>query len=304
MLGKSENKFKNIEEYINSQYKNNIFDEFIKPAINSNFKEREISINDNDGIINFNYRPDRVRQISHLIFGSKLYDFKDFSKKKNIFYVTMMKYDGIKPSAIAFPPLVYKNTLGEVIAKNNLNQLRIAETEKYAHVTFFFDGGKEVEYKNEKKILIPSPKVATYDLQPEMSAYKVTDELIKNIKNFDLIICNYANGDMVGHTGKIQASIKAVEAIDKCVGKIYDSIKKNNDITLFITADHGNVEEILDKNNNPITSHTTNLVPFLITDKKIKFNKNIIGKLSNIAPTILKYLNIKKPSEMDQESLC
>jgi 2,3-bisphosphoglycerate-independent phosphoglycerate mutase len=161
----------------------------------------------------------------------------------------MMVYEGIKPSMIAYPPITLKNTLGEVIANNNLRQLRIAETEKYAHVTFFFDGGVETTYKNETKIIIPSPKVATYDLKPEMSANEVCDKLIENMPNNDVIICNFANGDMVGHTGNEQATIKAVETVDTQIGKIYEACLKNN-MTLFITADHGNADEVKDEKGN------------------------------------------------------
>jgi 2,3-bisphosphoglycerate-independent phosphoglycerate mutase len=234
-----------------------------------------------------------------MIYGSNYYDHNN-DRKKNIYFVTMMNYEGIVPSSIAFPPEPIINPLGKVLEDNNLSQARIAETEKYAHVTFFFDGGIEVNYKNEKKIICPSPKVATYDLKPEMSAYEVCDEILNEMNTTDVIIANFANGDMVGHTGNLNAAIKAVEVVDECVGMIYDKSQQTNS-TLFITADHGNADVMMDEKGGPFTSHTTNRVPFVITDDSVKMNK--IGKLSNIAPTILKYLNVSIPAEMDEESL-
>jgi 2,3-bisphosphoglycerate-independent phosphoglycerate mutase len=231
-----------------------------------------------------------------MIYGSSYYDFIPSIRRNNLYFVTMMNYEGIVPSEVACPPKPINNVLGEVIEKNNLSQLRIAETEKYAHVTFFFDGGVEVNYKNEEKIICPSPKVATYDLKPEMSAYEVCDKLLDKMDNTDVIIVNFANGDMVGHTGNIDATIKAVETVDTVVGKIYEKSLETN-TTLFITADHGNADVMLNDEDEVVTSHTTSLVPFIITDRTIKFNSSI-GKLGNIAPTILKYLNIESPKEM------
>jgi 2,3-bisphosphoglycerate-independent phosphoglycerate mutase len=208
-----------------------------------------------------------------------------------------MKYEGIKPSSIAFPPLVHENVLGKIIEENNLKQLRIAETEKYAHVTFFFDGGEEINFKNEEKILVASPKVLTYDEKPEMSALEITEKLIAKMPTEDVIICNFANGDMVGHTGNFDATIKAIEFIDEMVGKIFEAAKKNN-FTLFITADHGNADKLIDDNNNIVTSHTTAPVPFIITDENVKITKNKNNKLANIAPSLLQYLGIEIPKEM------
>jgi 2,3-bisphosphoglycerate-independent phosphoglycerate mutase len=211
-----------------------------------------------------------------------------------------MEYTGITPNAVAFPPIKYKNVLGEVIANEKLKQLRISETEKYAHVTFFFDGGEEKVYHGETKKIVPSPKVATYDLQPEMSSGELTAQIINSMSKFDVIIINYPNGDMVGHTANIKASIKAVETVDDAIGKIYaESLRTKT--TLFITADHGNVEMLLDENNKPFTAHTCNNVPFIVTDKNVRLTNK--GILANIAPTILDYLQIKKPTEMDQPSL-
>lgn len=295
-------KFTDPTVAINKQFASNIeSDEFLLPMINENYQMEELTIANNDAVINANFRPDRARQISHLIYGSKYYKYKPIESLKNIYYVTMMNYEGIVPSAVAYPPLTYKNVLGEVVCNNKLKQLRISETEKYAHVTFFFDGGKEIKYKNEQKIIIPSPKVATYNLQPEMSSNELTNDILKAMGKYNVMIINYPNGDMVGHTADIAASIKAIEAVDACVGKLYEKAQKTN-TTLFITADHGNVEQLLDDKNKPFTAHTTNLVPFLITDESIQISSKD-PKLSNIAPTILDYLNIKIPKEMDQPSL-
>ena len=217
----------------------------------------------------------------------------------NVKTLTMMPVVESVKAPHAFNDPVLTNILGEYIEKQNLSQLRIAETEKYAHVTFFFDGGKEVDYKNEKKILIPSPKVATYDLKPEMSANEVTEKLLEELGETDLVILNFANGDMVGHTGVLEAAIKAVETVDKNLKLIYDKVIEL-DGTLIVTADHGNCEEMLDDNDNIVTSHTTNPVPFIITRNDIKLHE---GKLGDIAPTILDLMNIEKPEEMTGISL-
>ena len=300
ILGKNKNKFDDLLKYTNDSYAKGISDEFILPAINSNYAINDISLNDNDAVIFINFRADRARELTHCICHSSYYDFSPKYKLKNIFMVTMTKYEGMNESLVAFDAVDLKNTIGEVIANNNLSQLRIAETEKYAHVTFFFDGGKEINYKNEKKILIPSPKVQTYDLKPEMSANEITNNLLPTIGKYDLTILNFANPDMVGHTGNLLAAIKAVETVDTMIGRIYLECKSKN-VTLFIVGDHGNAECMLDDNNNPITKHTTNPVWFIITDKNIRIAKN--GKLGNIAPTILEYMGVDIPKEMDQTSL-
>ena len=221
------------------------------------------------------------------------------TKFNNVQTVTMMPVVESVIAEHAFDDPKLTNILGEYIEKQGKSQLRIAETEKYAHVTFFFDGGKEVDYKNEKKILIPSPKVATYDLKPEMSAYQVSDELLNELGNYDLIILNFANGDMVGHTGVLEAAIKAVESVDVCLEKLYDKVKELDGV-MIITADHGNCEEMLDGNNNVLTAHTTNPVPFIVTKENISL---VPGKLGDIAPTILELMNIEKPVEMTGNSL-
>jgi len=294
-------------------------DEFLIPTYNANCDGR---INDGDSIIFMNYRPDRAIQISTLITNPHFYEnptlkedgtpmFKAYSPKhvlKDITYVCTMKYADSVKGDIAFKLQTLNNIFGEVLADRGYKQLRIAETEKYAHVTFFFDGTmnfdgvERPELKNCKRILINSPKVATYDMQPEMSAYKVLDALIKELdKNYlDVVIVNFANCDMVGHTAVHDAVVKAVEAVDECVGKLIDWCNAH-DATILVTADHGNAEEIIDENGKPFTAHTTNLVPVCINIKGLNLRKD--GKLANIAPTILDLLGENKPTEMDEESL-
>ncbi|WP_033160255.1 2,3-bisphosphoglycerate-independent phosphoglycerate mutase [Mycoplasmoides alvi] len=297
------NKFKDPILYIKEQYSKKNYDEFLEPAVNISKPIEAVTLQDNDAVFFANFRPDRARQLSHFIFKSKYYKEQPKLRRKNIYFLTMMQYEGIKPSAIAFPQINYKNTLGEVIAKQKRKQLRIAETEKYAHVTFFFDGGKEVNYPLEKKILIPSNKlVKTYDLAPEMSCKLITDKLINEIGKYDLIVLNYANPDMVGHTGNYEATIKALEKLDLEIGRLIKICEKNN-VTLFFTADHGNAEAMIDENKKPITKHTANMVPFACTDTKIKFIFNKNSSLANVAPTILDYLGIKTPKEMSEKSL-
>jgi 2,3-bisphosphoglycerate-independent phosphoglycerate mutase len=281
-------------------YEQNITDEFILPALNDAYPKNEVTIADNDAVIFANFRPDRARELSHMIYGSTYYDYNPNVRRQNLFFVTMMNYEGIEPTRVAYPPVKLKNVLGEVLAQHNLRQLRIAETEKYAHVTFFFDGGEEITYPHETKIIVPSPKVATYDLKPEMSAIEVCNKLTANMNQNDVIICNFANGDMVGHTGNLEATIKAVEIVDQMIGKIY-KMAMLTDFTMFITADHGNADEETDENGLPVTAHTLSPVPFIVTDTKVKLNDG--GKLSNIAPTMLDYMNIPIPKEMDEPSL-
>lgn len=301
MIGNYHNTFSDIKKYINDSYKNNVTDEFLLPAFNISYaNKQDIIIDDNDAIIFANFRPDRARELSHCIFGSKYYDYHPQCQKKNLFFVTMMTYEGIIPSSIAYPQVILKNTFGEVISKNNLSQLRVAETEKYAHVTFFFDGGVEINYPHETKIIVPSPKVATYDLQPSMSANEVCDQILQHMDKTDVIIANFANGDMVGHTGNLDASIKAIETIDACLQKIYEKSLVTC-TTLFITADHGNADMVIDDNNKPVTAHTLSPVPFVATDKNVKLSDN--GKLANIAPTILQYLSINIPEQMNEKPL-
>lgn len=287
-------KFNNPKELIDYNYSKDITDEFIEPGIIS----ETCTIENNDGIIWVNYRGDRTRELMMAISNP---NFDKFERKQlnNIKLVTMMPASEDVVGTHAFHLEDLKNTLGEYISNKGLTQLRIAETEKYAHVTYFFDGGVDKEITACDRILIPSPKVATYDLKPEMSCYELTDKLLEVVDNYDVIILNYANGDMVGHTGILNAAIKAVETIDYNLGRIYKKCEETNRL-LIVTADHGNCELVLDDNDNPVTSHTTNRVPFIICDKNYKPNN---GKLSDIAPTMLELMNIEKPVEMTGNSL-
>ena len=282
------------KEYIENSYKDKITDEFFLPAKFVNHG----NIEDNDGVIAFNFRKDRLREFFTAITNPSAVDMET-KELKNLKVVTMMPVVNTVKAPHAFNDPELTNILGEYIEKQNLSQLRIAETEKYAHVTFFFDGGKEVNYNKEKKILVPSPKVATYDLKPDMSADEVTEKLLLELPHTDLVILNFANGDMVGHTGVLEAAIKAVETLDKDLQKIYDKVQELGGI-LIVTADHGNCEEMLDDDNNIVTSHTTNPVPFIITEPGIKLHE---GKLGDIAPTILDLMDIPKPKEMTGETL-
>ena len=288
---------------IESSYQKEVFDEFVEPTVITTGGKPIATIEDGDSVIFFNFRPDRARQITRALVDK---DFKEFeTKKMNLYFVCFTSYDETMPNVhIAFKKEQIKNTLGEVVSKNKGTQLRIAETEKYAHVTFFFNGGEEKQYEGEERILVPSPKVETYDLKPEMSAYEVTQKVVEaiNSKKFNLIILNFANPDMVGHTGSLPAAIKAVETIDECVGKIVEAILPQK-ANLIITADHGNAEQMIDyKTGEPHTAHTTNLVPLILISEKenLKLKE---GKLADIAPTILELMKIEKPKEMTGNSL-
>ena len=291
------------EMAIESSYQKEVFDEFVEPTVICSNGKPVATIDDNDSIIFYNFRPDRAREITRAIVDK---DFKDFETKdlKNLYFVCFTQYDETMPNVeIAFKPTVLKNTFGEYISGKGLKQLRIAETEKYAHVTFFFNGGNEKQYEGEDRILVPSPKVETYDLKPEMSAYEVTENVVNAIKSqkYDAIILNYANPDMVGHTGNLDAAVKAIEAIDECVGKVIKAIEEVNGV-LLITADHGNAEQMIDyKTGEPHTAHTTNPVPLvLIGMEDVKLKE---GKLADLAPTMLDIMGLAKPKEMTGESL-
>ena len=291
----NDNKNKNnlsILEYLESQYKQDIFDEFIEPYSFENYN----GINENDGIIFCNFRSDRFREISNALANKNFNEFNTNKKSLNI--ATMTQYDKNLPLPILFPKTAPKNTLSEVISKNGLSQVHTAETEKYAHVTFFFNGGVEDELKGEKRMLVSSPNVKTYDLKPEMSAPAVANIVIDSIQNNeDFIVVNFANGDMVGHTGNYEASIKAVECVDTQIGKILE-IAKTNNYNVLITSDHGNCEKMKDENGNTLTNHTVGQVYCFIIAKGINNINN--GGLNNIAPTILKLMNINIPDEMDE----
>ena len=288
--------FETAEDAISESYFNDIYDEFIVPSTIDGGRK----IEDNDAIFIYNFRPDRLREILTVLTDKK---FKVFPTKKfnNLQILTMMPVLENKYAPSAFKLPIVNNSLGEYIGSLGYSQLRIAETEKYAHVTYFFDGGRELNLKKEKKILIPSPKILTYDLKPEMSCYKITKTLIKEIKRhkYDLVVLNYANGDMVGHTGNYEAAIKAVEAVDDCLNTIINNIDLES-YTLIVTADHGNCEVMENSDGSINTNHTTNKVPFIVSNKDIKLKE---GKLSNIAPTILDIMEISKPEEMNETTL-
>ena len=290
---------------IEDSYQKEVFDEFVVPTVICNPNGEPVAkIEENDSVIFFNFRPDRARQITRAIVDPNFNEFE--TKKMNTYFVCFTSYDETMPNVhIAFKKEPVKNTLGEIVSKHGLKQLRIAETEKYAHVTFFFNGGEEKQYPGEERILVPSPKVETYDMKPEMSAYEVTDKVCDALENdrFDVIILNFANTDMVGHTGNMQAAIKAVEAVDTCIGRIVKIIEEKQG-TLLITADHGNAEQMIDqKTGEPHTAHTTNPVPAILVTPNKNFKLKENGKLADLAPTILDIMGIEKPEEMTGESL-
>jgi len=293
---------KNAEEAVEQSYAQGVVDEFVKPTVISLTSSR---IKDNDSIIFFNFRSDRTRQITRAFINSDFSEFDRGPHPPKVHFVCMTEYDATFKAPIAFPPLELADVLANVIAEKNLKQLHIAETEKYAHVTFFFNGGKEEPKKGEERRLIPSPQVATYDLKPEMSAYEVTSAVIEEIDKdiFDLVVLNYANPDMVGHTGVLEAAIKAIETVDQCLGRVVEKVQEKGGSS-FITADHGNAEQMIDyETGEPHTAHTTNPVPFIYVcqEKNLKLRPG--GRLADIAPTILEVLGIAQPAEMTGEGL-
>ena len=298
-------KSSNVIKAIEDSYQKEVFDEFVEPTVICNNGEPIATIGKNDSVICFNFRPDRAREITRTLVDT---DFNEFETKKdlNLYYVCFTSYDETMPNVhIAFKKEPLTNTFGEYISKNGYTQLRIAETEKYAHVTFFFNGGEEKQFEGEDRILIPSPKVETYDQKPEMSAYEVTEKVLDAISNdrFDNIILNFANPDMVGHTGSLPAAIKAVETVDECVGKIVKLIEEK-EANLIITADHGNCEQMIDyKTGEPHTAHTTNPVPIIVINGKNKIKLREGGILADLAPTMLDMMGLEKPAEMSGSSL-
>lgn len=293
--------YNNYKELIDDNYQKEVYDEFVIPGIIN-----KCPIKDNDGVITFNFRKDRIREMFTLLSNPEAYK-KEASEKglkvityNNLKTLTMYPVTETVLSPHAFNDLDLKNILVDYLHNNGVSQLRIAETEKYPHVTFFFDGGKEVEYDDMKKILIPSPKVATYDLKPEMSVYEVTDNFLKEVGNYDVTIMNLANGDMVGHTGVYEAAVEAVEDMDKCLAKIYKRTVEELGGILLIIADHGNCDMMWDSEHKPVTSHTTNPVPCIITKKGIELND---GKLADVAPTMLELIGLPIPKEMTGNSL-
>ena len=300
------NKFKTVQKAIENSYEAQEFDEFIRPIVIADESNEAIGkIKENDCCIFFNFRPDRAREITRALTDDEFDKIDRRSGKiQNLKFITMTEYDEtIKNVEVAYKKEQIVNTLGEYLSKKGKTQLRIAETEKYAHVTFFFNGGEEKTYNGEDRILVPSPKVPTYDEKPEMSAYEITDKVIEAIKSekYDLIIMNFANGDMVGHTGNMEKTIDAVEAVDTCLGKIINVIEEM-DGEAIVTADHGNCEQMIDlKNGEAVTSHTTNRVPIIVTSKRVKGIES--GALTDLAPTILALMGIEKPIEMTGKAL-
>ncbi|GAC1591352.1 MAG: 2,3-bisphosphoglycerate-independent phosphoglycerate mutase [Ginsengibacter sp.] len=286
---------------VEKAYNENQTDEFLKPIINSATPNG--SIKDGDAVISFNFRTDRCREITEVLTQKP---FEEFGMKPlDLHFTTMTQYDHtFKNIAVVFEKDDLKNTLGEILEQNHKTQIRIAETEKYPHVTFFFSGGRERPFEGEKRIMVPSPKVATYDLKPEMSANEITDALLPEIDKHttDFICLNFANTDMVGHTGVWQAAIKAIETVDKCVEKVV-TLAMERGYTIFLTADHGNADYMINEDGSPNTAHTLNLVPLFIIDKHDTTLKLKPGKLGDIAPTILKVMNLPIPAEMTGENL-
>ncbi len=285
---------------VENAYGRGEMDEFVIPTVISKDGKPVSVISDNDSVIFFNFRSDRAREITRAFIDD---DFNGFIRKRRpqVHFVCFTQYDETFSAPVAFSQENLKNILADVLSQNHLEQLRIAETEKYAHVTFFFNGGHEVPVEGEERILVPSPKVATYDLQPEMSAFQVTDEVIGAVssKRFDIVILNYANPDMVGHTGIFGAAVKAVEAVDECIGKVFEAVSAAGGL-LVLTGDHGNAEQMIDETGGPHTAHTCNPVPFLVCDEHIRLKDGI---LADIAPTLLEIMQIEKPLEMTGVSL-
>ena len=283
---------------VQKSYDSGVTDEFMEPVVCA----KGAQVRDNDSIIFYNFRPDRAREITRCFVDE---DFQDVERKKGfvpVDFVCTTEYDATMPNVtVAYPRQKLENIFGEYISKLGLTQLRIAETEKYAHVTFFFNGGVETVFPGEDRVLIASPKVATYDLQPEMSAYQVTEEAVKRIESgaYDVIILNFANCDMVGHTGVYEAACRAVTAVDECVGRVVEATSRMGGVSL-ITADHGNAERMADEDGEPFTAHTTNLVPFYIVGASVRLRD---GRLADIAPTMLDLMGLEKPKEMDGETL-
>ncbi|WP_066314497.1 2,3-bisphosphoglycerate-independent phosphoglycerate mutase [Bacillus sp. FJAT-29814] len=296
--------YTNPLELVEDSYSHGIFDEFVIPSVITREDGKPVAtIQDNDAVIFYNFRPDRAIQISNTFTNE---DFRSFDRgpkhPKHLHFVCLTHFSESVDGYVAFKPTNLDNTLGEVLSQNNLKQLRIAETEKYPHVTFFMSGGREDKFPGEERILINSPKVPTYDLKPEMSAYEVTDALLKEIEadKFDAILLNFANPDMVGHSGMLEPTVKAIETVDECLGKIVDLILQKGG-TAIITADHGNADEVVTLEGNPMTAHTTNPVPVIVTKQGVDLRDG--GILGDLAPTMLDLLKVDQPSEMTGKSL-
>ena len=302
LFGEGE-KAANSDEAIKASYAKDVTDEFVEPTITN--ADPDSRIKDNDAIIFFNYRPDRAREITRAMTFEEFDGFNRKARRNNLYYVCMAQYDETFPLPIAYPPEKLTNILGDVLDDNGVKQYRTAETEKYAHITFFFNGGEEKSGKLETRALVASPKVATYDLQPEMSAPQVCENVLKALDDpqYGFILVNFANPDMVGHTGAFDAAIKACETVDTCVGKIVEKAKENG-VVMLLTADHGNSECMEDpQTHTPFTAHTTNPVPFMLINGQGKYELKDTGALCDVAPTILQLLGIKQPAEMTGQSL-
>ncbi|WP_432694127.1 2,3-bisphosphoglycerate-independent phosphoglycerate mutase [Priestia aryabhattai] len=296
--------YTSAEECVKDSYDNGIYDEFVLPSVITKEDGLPVAtIQDEDAVIFYNFRPDRAIQISNTFANE---DFRSFDRgekhPKHLHFVCLTHFSETVDGYVAFKPINLDNTLGEVLSQNNLKQLRIAETEKYPHVTFFMSGGREAEFPGETRILIDSPKVATYDLKPEMSAYEVTDALLAEIEGDkqDAILLNFANPDMVGHSGMLEPTVKAIETVDECLGKIVDAILAKGG-TAIITADHGNADEVITLEGNPMTAHTTNPVPVIVTKQGLELRED--GILGDLAPTMLTLLDVAQPKEMTGKTL-
>lgn len=296
--------YPNAQAALKDSYENKIHDEFVLPSVMTNEDGTPVgTIKDNDGIIFFNFRPDRAIQLSQVFTNT---DFRGFDRgdahPTDLFYVCLTHFSETVDGFVAFKPTNLDNTLGEVLSQQGYKQLRIAETEKYPHVTFFFSGGREEKFPGEERLLIDSPKVATYDLKPEMSAYEVTDALLGEIAadKHDVIILNYANPDMVGHSGMLAPTVKAIEVVDECLGKVVDAIISKGGYAV-ITADHGNADEVITLDDKPMTAHTTNPVPVIVTKKDARLRED--GILADLSPTVLALLGATQPVEMTGKSL-
>jgi 2,3-bisphosphoglycerate-independent phosphoglycerate mutase len=296
--------YSNPIDVVKDSYEHGIFDEFVLPSVMTKEDGQPVAtIQDNDAVIFYNFRPDRAIQISNTFTNE---DFRSFDRgpkhPKDLHFVCLTHFSETVQGYVAFKPTNLDNTFGEILSQNGLKQLRIAETEKYPHVTFFFNGGREEKFPGEERILINSPKVATYDLQPEMSAYEVTDALLKEIHDdkFDAIILNFANPDMVGHSGMLEPTIKAIETVDECLGKVIDAILEKDGVAI-ITADHGNADEVITIEGNPMTAHTTNPVPVILTKHGVELRDG--GVLADLAPTLLQLLGLEQPKEMTGKTI-
>ena len=291
-------KYSSAKEGVEANYDNGLTDEFVEPFI---VEDQNNGVNDNDAVIFYNFRPDRAAQLSE-VFTNKVFDGFKVEQVNNLFYATFTKYNDNVDAEIVFEKVDLNNTIGEVIQDNGLKQLRIAETEKYPHVTYLMSGGRNDEFEGERRRLIDSPKVATYDLKPEMSAYEVKDALIEELNkgDLDLILLNFANPDMVGHSGMLEPTIKAIEAVDECLGEVVDKIIDMGG-NAIITADHGNSDMVLTDNDEPMTTHTTNPVPVIVTKDGVTLRET--GRLGDLAPTLLDLLSVNQPEDMTGESL-